>query len=68
MHTLRAPKWLPTLLLLTAFAVAFTTAALAQDTAPAPEATEAVAAEAAPARRPPMKACPWASSRPTTCG
>ena len=41
MYTLRAPKWLPTLLLLVAFAVAFTTAvALAQDTAPAPEATE----------------------------
>ena len=52
MHTPRAPKWLPILLLLTAFAVVFTTAALAQDTAPAPEATEAteaVAAEAAPA-------------------
>ena len=49
MYTLRAPKWLPTLLLLVAFAVAFTAAAtLAQDTAPAPEATEAVA-EAAPA-------------------
>ena len=48
MYTLRAPKWLPTLLLLVAFAVAFTTAvALAQDTAPAPEATESVAAEAA---------------------
>ena len=48
MYTLRAPKWLPTLLLLVVFAVAFTTAvALAQDTAPAPEATESVAAEAA---------------------
>ena len=47
MHTLRASKWLPTLLLLTAFAVALTTAALAQDTAPAPQAAEAVAAEAA---------------------
>ena len=48
MYTLRAPKWLPTLLLLVAFAVAFTTAvALAQDTAPAPEAAESVAAEAA---------------------
>ena len=50
MYTLRAPKWLPTLLLMAAFAVAFTTAvALAQDAAPAPEAAEAVAAEAAPA-------------------
>jgi len=49
MYTLRAPKWLPTLLLLIAFAVAITAAALAQDTAPAQEATEAVAAEAAPA-------------------
>ena len=53
MYTLRAPKWLPTLLLIVAFAVAFTTAAaLAQDTAPAPEATEAVAAEAAPTPAP----------------
>ena len=50
MYTLRAPKWLPPLLLLVAFAVAFTAAAaLAQDTAPAQEATETVAAEATPA-------------------
>ena len=50
MYTLRAPKWLSTLLLIVALAVAFTTtAALAQDAAPTPEAAEAVAAEAAPA-------------------
>ncbi len=50
MYTLRAPKWLPTLLLLVVFAVAFTTAAaLAQGTASAQEATEAVAAQVAPA-------------------
>ena len=53
MYTLRAPKWLPTLLFLAAFAAAFTTvAALAQDTAPAPEAAEAVAADAASAAAP----------------
>ncbi len=46
MYTLRAPKWLPTLLLLVTFATA---AALAQGTASAQEATEAVAAQAAPA-------------------
>ena len=51
MLTLRAPKWLPTLLLLIAVAVAFTAvAALAQDTAPDQEATEAT--EAAPAEEP----------------
>ena len=51
MYTLRAPKWLPTLLLLTAFAVALATAALAQDTA-----AEAVAADAAPAAAPAVAA------------
>lgn len=49
MYILRALKWLPTLLFLVAFAVSFTTAAaLAQDTAPAQEATEAAAEAAAP--------------------